>query len=563
MTRRANGQVGDRVCDESGVVALWVALLLVVFVGFAGWAVDFSHWMDERTHMQKAADAAALAGAVYLPENINGLAFSTAKDISAKNGYEDGVDGVSVGVEVGRYPNQLKVTIRQNVKNSFAVAVGVGSTNLRMHAVGEYQRPVSMGSPSNQFGNDPELSAVPSHGSTGYPDFWANVFGPMSAKSKGDAVLSTVCGGADNCAGSNSDYDADGYFYAIQVTSSASPLVVSAFDPEFAHVGDNCGDNDNNSNLIGAQNLPAAFIAGYPGTVPPSVRYSAAPTSAYCTGDQIYSEGGNIAPWTVYRLRAPDATPAVPSDNPVICSVEFPGYLGNLAAALTAPTPQAGAPAPFVAYFRQWYTLCTVNSPTVGNYYLQVQTNTTINGASAPAGGGANRFALRATLGGGSGNVQIHGEGRISIYANSQAANTTFYLARVVPGSPGRTLALKFFDVGDAAQPGALTVLPPTDSNIGGSFAGCTYTPPPGNSTGPPWGTVTGTGVGCRITGVSSATYNGQWIQLSIPIPDSYSCHYSDPAGCWLRVNFAFPDRVSDTTTWSAQMGGDPVRIIE
>ena len=81
------------------------------------------------------------------------------------------------------------------------------------------------------------------------------MFGPSSNKSKGDAIQSTICDGADNCSGSNTDYDPNGYFYGIDVQSSASPLTVQAFDPEFAHVGDNCGDNDNGSNLAGASLL--------------------------------------------------------------------------------------------------------------------------------------------------------------------------------------------------------------------------------------------------------------------------------------------------------------------
>ena len=119
----------------------------------------------------------------------------------------------------------------------------------------------------------------------------------------------------------------------------------------------------------------------------------------------------------------------------MICSIEFPGYKGDLAAALKATTPQAGAPDLFVKYFRQWYTLCTVNNPTVGTYYLQIETKTKVDGSAAPNGGGANRFALRAAMGGDTQttNVQMHGYGRIGIYANSPAANTTFYLARVLP----------------------------------------------------------------------------------------------------------------------------------
>ena len=39
----------------------------------------------------------------------------------------------------------------------------------------------------------------------------------------------------------------------------------------------------------------------------------------------------------------------------------------------------------------------------------------------------------------------------------------------------------------------------------------------------------------------------------------------NDPLGCWTKINFSFPNltSVQDTTTWSAQIQGDPVRLIE
>jgi Flp pilus assembly protein TadG len=572
-TRRPGGRA-----DERGIVAVWTALLMVVIIGFTAWAVDFGNWKDRSTRLQKAADAAALAGVVFMPENLNSMAFTTARSIASKNGYTDGQDGVTVTVAPGQQPNQLSVTITQRVQNIFAPVIGVATTDVTRHADAEYQRPVSMGSPVNQFGNDPTTASLV-HGSVRYPDFWTNVFGPASKKTKGDAIQSTICDGADNCSGSNTDYDPNGYFYAIDVGATSGPLQVQAYDPEFANVGDNCGNNDTTpsdpvppavavpgpgSNLVGAAALPPNFNPAFP-VADPATRYGPAANSPYCNGDQYFGEGKDLLPWTVYKLRAPDLTPGDPSDNPVICSIEFPGYRGDLAAALKAATPQAGAPDLFVSYFRQWYTLCTVNNPEVGTYFLQVETNTKIDGSAAPFGGGANRFALRAGLGGNmqTPSVKVYGSGRIGIYANSPAANTTFYLARVLPGAKGRTLVMSFFDVGDAAQAGAITVLPPTDSNVaGGAFPGCTFTAPPGNSTGPPWGPFTATSSGCQVTNVSNATFNGQWVQLRIPIPDDYTCNYNDALGCWSRVNFAFPAAVQDTTTWSAQMTGDPVRII-
>jgi hypothetical protein len=421
-----------------------------------------------------------------------------------------------------------------------------------------------MGSPVNQFGNDPESGGA--HGSSQFPDFWANVFGPKSTKSKGDAILSTVCNSSsDNCGGStNADYDAKGYFYGIEVASGAvGPLQVDVFDPEFAHVGDNCG---NTNNLAGAAALAPNFNPQF-AVADPSVRYAIDATSPYCSGDMYYSDAGeNNGPvWTTYILRGPDETPNDPTNNPEICAINFPGYNADLRTALLETTARTGAPDLFVKYFRQWYRVCTVNNPETGKYYLQIQTAKKADGTAAPQGSGANRFSVRAGLNGNFATtaLRVFGEARIGIYANSPAANTTFYLARVLPGAKARNLVVSFFDTGDAAAAGTLTVLPPPDSNVGASFTGCTYTPPPGNSSGPPWGTFTNTASGCKITGVSSATYNGQWVQFKVPIPDTYDCADDSATGCWTRINFAFPSSVQDTTTWTARIEGDPVRLVE
>ena len=74
----------------------------------------------------------------------------------------------------------------------------------------------------------------------------------------------------------------------------------------------------------------------------------------------------------------------------------------------------------------------------------------------------------------------------MGIYANATAADTQFYLTRLLPGEAGKTLVLQFFDTGDASTAGEIQVLPPPDSNVsGGTFTSCRYTAPPGNSTAP------------------------------------------------------------------------------
>ena len=153
----------------------------------------------------------------------------------------------------------------------------------------------------------------------------------------------------------------------------------------------------------------------------------------------------------------------------------------------------------FNQFFRQWVTLCSVANPTQGTYFLQVQTGKKIDGTAAPNAGGSNRFSIQAGIGSNftaSNDVRVYGNGKMGAYANATGADTRFFLTRILPGEAGKTLMLNFFDVGDAAlatgQSGTISILPPPDSNVAsGTFAGCKYTVPPGNATGPPWGTLT------------------------------------------------------------------------
>lgn len=166
---------------------VWFALTFVTLTAFAGLAIEYNRWGNIATRVQKAADAAALAGAVFMPENVGNKAFTTAKTIASQNGFTDGSNGIVITTAAGRLPNQLKVTITVPTKNPFGGIIGYGSTTIARFAVAEYQLPQNLGSPQNNFGNDPESASAP-------PQFWGNVFGPSSSKGKGDAVQSASPG---------------------------------------------------------------------------------------------------------------------------------------------------------------------------------------------------------------------------------------------------------------------------------------------------------------------------------------------------------------------------------
>ena len=212
--------------------------------------------------------------------------------------------------------------------------------------------------------------------------------------------------------------------------------------------------------------------------------------------------------------------------------------------------PPQGRPTPqyLGAYFRQWFTLCTITGAANTDYFLQV------NGDST--GNGNNNFAIRAS-GGTAGAVSVYGNGKMAMFANAGAGvSTQFYLTRIPTSDAGHTLALNLFDIGDAAggSTGTLTVVPPTDSNVGAAFSGCTAS---STSFSP---TINSS---CALTNVSSTNYQGRWITVNVPIPSNYTCTDGSATGCWFRINYLFTGGVNDVTSWSAVLGGDPVRIVQ
>lgn len=549
--------------DESGLALVWMSLFLMVLVGFAALAVDLGHGYFVAQRAQNAADAAALGGTIYLPGDL-ASASTDALAIASANGFTNGVNAVSVTAEQQLQPTQLKVTVEQDVPTWFAKAIGFNSMHVTRSATADYDQPVAMGSPSNTFGNQPDCVGTCSSG-TPKPQFWANVAGSASFKGKGDRFQANTCDGSDNCpsGGSNTDYNADGYVYAVNNTVAGGTLTIDAFDPSFVNVGDVCSSSDTQG-ASGPSNLAGLFAL----TADP--RYAPGADKEWCTGDQYFAEGdvGGVAkpPWTSFRVYEPDATPFTVADNTEItaCRADFPGIVGDLPTAYAAEA----ATGPLHTWFRKWVNICTISGATTGSYMVQVRTNLKADGTPAPVGGGHNRFAMRAGLNGSlsSSAVSIFGEGNMGIYANAPGASTSFYLARIQPGSAGRHLTLTFYDTGDAGSPGTLQVLPPVDSNVPGTFTGCQYTPPPGNAVGPPYGIMIDTAPDCSVSGVSSAAgWNGQIIQWDVPIPVNYTCAFTVQTGCWLSLKFTFPSgtSVSDTTTWSATLDGNPVRIVQ
>ena len=137
---------------ERGQIVVIFALSIIVFVGLAAVVIDVSWYWANTLRMQRAADAAALAGVVYLPGNP-ALAVSTARAEAVKNGYTDGVGGVAVTpVQDPQDSRRLRVSVSGPVNTYFARVLGLTSLNARRDSKADFVLPVPMGSPQNYYG---------------------------------------------------------------------------------------------------------------------------------------------------------------------------------------------------------------------------------------------------------------------------------------------------------------------------------------------------------------------------------------------------------------------------
>ena len=492
----------ERTAREGGYVLATFGLLLVPLLLMVGLSVDVGFWYNRTSQLQKAADAAALAGVVWLPDL--GSATARAREAAARNGFTDGVNGVTVTVAAVPGENRrLRVTVTDpQVKGFIHGALTGKSLRLSRKATAEYVLPVPLGSPSNQFGGGP--ASDPS--ATSWPNLWGNIHGPRTDNNKGDAYA-PACRGSDNCSGtSNPSYRPEGYLYTIDVGTGVSQLNVQVFDA---------------------------------GLYPRSAEKVE-------TGDTAYTgTGSTTTTWTFYDK---DSTELDTTDNP---TAQSSGFCANSTPKGTVSINQN---ADADTYKNKWVSICKRNGTIApGRYLLRVQTSG--NGSSA------NRYAIRV-LSSSTAKARIAGYGDMSMYNNVEAGNATFYLAEVDPIHRGKTLELKLYDPGEVTKTSSTSgngtvKIPRPDGQVAASCSAFATA-----------GTISPTLTPCQFQSASggNALFNGAWVTIQIPIPATaagYSCTMGTVPGCWWRIQYDIAGLGNDTTTWAAQVIGDPVHLVE
>jgi Flp pilus assembly protein TadG len=611
------GQSLGRRTSEAGYAAVLVSIIVpVVGIGCAATAVDTGRWYVEVQKVQRAADAAALAGVPYLPQDLTS-AVVLAKTVASRNGYDTSSPNVSVSVGIGSKATQLSVTISSTINNVFGGAIGVPKATITRTAVADYQGPAPMGSPCNTFGNEPSSgngasSITPAGTARGSspltncsqtPQFWATVEGPETGKVQGDRYQTKKCEntGVDGCSGTtNDEYDDFGYTFIVKVADAAvnTPIDLQLFDPMFVATGQQCAQLPDSTDFpTNTTNNTNASTNPYVKNGDAANRYSDDGTNfaAFCTGDSYAGTGSGASTkhslTTSFVLRQqtdtqnPKNTPVQTDTSGNTCIKQYGAYNltnGNISSNLFKDGA-SGYNAEISSQFHNWTRFCTFTPTRAGDYYLQVRTNVSLGGSgtgyirsgnsaaadltgNSTTGEGTNSFAIRAvTQSGKEGAVAVSGYNHMPIYVNTTAATPQFNLIRILPGAAGQKISFSYFDAGDANSSGSVRVLVPADAT--GTI---TTTPFPGgcNAIGGSAGTASTALTNCTapFTQDSSNTSknNGKTETITIPIPANYSCNYASFGGCWYKVLLDYGGSgVHDVTTWDATVIGDPVRLVQ
>ncbi|TME59137.1 MAG: hypothetical protein E6I54_12665, partial [Chloroflexi bacterium] len=242
--------------EQRGQVLVIVAVMIVVLLGFTGLVTDVAWYEVNLMRIQRAADAAALAGVVYLPSNVAG-AQTAALAESSKNGFANGLNGVTVTATPEALNNRiLGVTVSAPVPSWFARLFGVAQFNARRNARAEFVLPVPMGSPQNYYGinvicrnsdvppNCPLVASADGSGNLSPLGFFGGVEGRGTDRQNGDAYSTYY----NPNPALNTGFDANGYQYIVEFGAGTVNGSVWLYDPMFCATG----GNSSNGRRLGA-----------------------------------------------------------------------------------------------------------------------------------------------------------------------------------------------------------------------------------------------------------------------------------------------------------------------
>jgi hypothetical protein len=496
--------------QQRGAVLILVAVSMVSFMGMAAFAVDLGWILLQSTNVQKAAEAAALAGVSYMPleeplaagaeipEGV--LAADVVDAIAVEHGYS------AAGTTAYRWSTstQVRVEVSARADTFFLAFLGIDSIALNRHAIADEQLPLKLGSDGSTLGSASDR-------------FWLAINGERRRKEDGDPFSTRCVTSSTNspCGGTpNALWRDPAYYYAVEIgqsdVDSGRTITVSVYDGSSSESGVN---QPNDIVPIGATPCPVFAPA--------------------CT-----PTGGNEF---TFSLIEPDSTPGDPGDNRQN-SINSGNASGEICSQVFGETDGINS----------WVSLCSFSPTQRGVYVLEVKADGDLQAI--------NGFALRAR---GGTATSVYGIGYMSLWMRDVGSQPTLQIVKIGPEYAGTQLIVSAFDLGDISGSQASAYV-----TFGGSLAGVecrvrTLDHNFGNASA--WRSDDSSGAPCKLTtknsgGGIAGIYNNEWVEFVFDIPSSHTCNGS---GCWATVTYVFSNgEPYDRTTWSARLNGTPVHLI-
>lgn len=567
--------IGERWSDRqpdraAGQVLVIFAGAIVALMGLSALVVDVSWYWASTLRVQRAADAAAMAGAVWLPGNTS-QAYAAARAEATKNGYTAGGEVTVTPIQDSRAPGgvnprQLNVTISAPVGTYFARAVGISSFTATRTAKAEYVQGVPMGSPLAYYGvyrnckvsgssiTCSDLPHAAGGGTIPSQGFFGAIEGQGSNRSTGDAFAT----GYNSDPTANSQYDPKGYDYMIEVPSDGATVYI--WDPTFCATtsGPGGGHLGAGDHWLSTANHSAAV-----------------PTSTYF---RLWDTRGT-------QFTTSDDTRADPTGDDLLFAnrrqVDKSAAYSQAATAGGQNNDFSDGSEPNVTgvgdcqadpYHNAWWPLAS--GLPAGIYRLQVTTTDPSNPTANRSQAFENMWSLEVV---GGGAPRIFGAGRMVSYANIESGTQLFYLAEIDQRvGAGKTVVIDLFDPGDVGDKAWLQILSPdgnayapvrfswtADGNAAaghrsGANVNCIQTYGNGSAVSPP--------AGCADNYTSGGQFfQNSWIRIEVPLSESYGSTGlrppGEPADGWWKIKYTV-NKGNDTTTWMVSLRGNPVHLV-
>jgi hypothetical protein len=581
-----------RVVGDGGYAIAMTALLIIPMMVATAFSVDYGAWLAQGARMQRAADAASMAGVVWLPNKTK--ADTEARNVLTANGYITTGGSANATVAFPTLSDQTKyrVELSQGTQRYFS-RLFVSNMTMKRSATAEYNKPVPLGSPANKFGNDingwssttPPSCIDPKAGCAGtQPQLWAAIQGPYTRHQDGDA-FATKCAGDTTTASTcnnpapaqNTDYRTSGYLYGVDVPASlvGTPITVQVYDAIHCI--------DSNSSTYGGRQCYSTSQTTQPDgtstndggttTVPRWTVESNRPRQwNNMVGESRQTNDYMNTEFELFDSDGSDLTVSTDASLSMSgkCSAGPPSPAtgsGRLVVPHTAAANTTTGRTWKNNYKNLWATLCTFTPTKSGIHPLRVKSSA-IPGYS-DIGGGYNAYSLRATTASAT-KPKIYGIDDMSIWNNATSSLAKFYLAEIGPEHAGKKLVLDMYDPGDGSGSSAFTMqfrTPPggAPAAVPGNSSGttsCKYNGTKSATIGA--GTLSSTSSTCTITtkpaNSSDGVYNNGWLRVEITLPTTYTCS----TDCWWSVWYNFgTGSPTDRTVWKISVVGDPVHLVE